>query len=154
MPVPAALVTLTLPEVPLATTALIAVGDKTVNDAAAVPPKSTAVVPKRSVPVIITIEFVMAVVGVNEVITGTGGIMKVKPESATIPPAVVILRLPVDPPATVAIMVVGDNTVKRAAAEPPKFTLLTLAKLVPVMVMIVPGTPDTGVNEVIVGGGI
>src|SRR5688572_26415460 len=46
------------------------VGETTVNDAAAVPPKLTAVVPVKFVPVMVTVVPLIADVGVNEVMVG------------------------------------------------------------------------------------
>ena len=69
-PVPATLVTLTLPEVPLATTAVICVALTTVNELAAVPPNVTAVAPVKLVPVIVTVAPNAAEVGVKEVMVG------------------------------------------------------------------------------------
>ena len=45
----------------------------TVNEAAGVPPKLTAVTPVKLVPIIVTSESVGALAGVNEVIVGAGG---------------------------------------------------------------------------------
>ena len=70
--VPPGAVTLTLPLVPLATTAVMDVALTTLNEVAAVPPKLTAVAPVRFVPVIVTVVPLAADVGVNEVITGAG----------------------------------------------------------------------------------
>ena len=63
-------VTLTLPDAPAPTTAVIVVAFTTVNDDAAVPPKLTAVVPAKFVPVIVTVVPVAAVVGVKEMMVG------------------------------------------------------------------------------------
>jgi hypothetical protein len=46
--------------------------ETTVNDAAAVPPKLTAVAPVKSVPVIVTVAPCAAVVGVNDTTIGAG----------------------------------------------------------------------------------
>ncbi len=62
--VPPGVVTNTLPVVPLATTALMLVGLKTVKDVAAVPPKVTTVAPIKLVPVITTVAPDAADVGV------------------------------------------------------------------------------------------
>ena len=70
--VPPGVVTLTLPLVPLATTAVMDVALTTLNEVAAVPPKLTAVAPVKLVPVIVTVVPLAADVGVNEVITGAG----------------------------------------------------------------------------------
>jgi hypothetical protein len=69
---PFAVVTLTLPVVPAATTAVILVALTTVNEVAAVPPKLTAVAPVKLVPVIVTVCPVPAEVGLKDVIVGGG----------------------------------------------------------------------------------
>jgi hypothetical protein len=63
-------VTDTFPDAPLAITAGILVADATVNDAAAVPPKFTAVAPVKLVPVRVTTVPVPPLVGVNDVMVG------------------------------------------------------------------------------------
>ena len=68
--VPSEVVTSMLPEVPLATTAVISVSELTEKEAAAVPPKLTAVVPVKLVPVIVTVAPLAALVGVNDIMFG------------------------------------------------------------------------------------
>ncbi len=68
--VPQGVLTNTSPEVPVATKAVICVGESTINDAAAVPPNVTSVAPEKSVPVIVIVAPLAALVGVNEVISG------------------------------------------------------------------------------------
>ena len=68
--VPPAVVTLTLPDAPVPTTAVILVAELTVNDVAAIPPKLTAVAPVRLVPVIVTVAPDAAEAGVNDEIVG------------------------------------------------------------------------------------
>lgn len=63
--VPPGVVTATLPEVPLATTAEILLADTTVKDAADVPPNVTAVAPVKLLPLMITALPLPALVGVN-----------------------------------------------------------------------------------------
>ena len=70
--VPLAVVTLMLPDAPEPTTAVMVVEETTVKDVAAVPPKLTAVAPVKFVPVMVTVESVDAVVGLNEVMLGSG----------------------------------------------------------------------------------
>lgn len=55
VPVPPGPVMSTLPELPVATTAVICVSESTVNDAAAVPPKLTAVAPVKLRPLMVTL---------------------------------------------------------------------------------------------------
>jgi hypothetical protein len=147
--VPPGVVTETLPDVPLATTAVMLVELTTVYDEAAVPPKLTAVAPVKLVPVIVTVAPTAADVGVNEVIVGAG--TYVKPVLAAVPPGVVTNTLPVAPLPTTAVMLVELTTVKEVAAVPPKLTAVALVKLVPVMVTVAPPAADVGVNDVTVG---
>jgi len=70
--VPYGVVTLTIPEVPFATNAVMLVALTTLNEVAAVPPKLTAVAPVKLVPVMVTVAPVPADAGVKEVIVGAG----------------------------------------------------------------------------------
>jgi hypothetical protein len=130
--IPLAVVTLTLPVVPAATTAVILVALTTVNEAAAVPPKLTAVAPVKLVPVIVTVCPVPAEVGLKDVIVGGG--RYVKPANVPVPDAVVTETTPEVPAATVALILVALTTVNVDAAVPPKLTAVAPVKLVPVMV--------------------
>ena len=147
--VPPGVVTLTLPLVPLATTAVMDVALTTLNEAAAVPPKLTAVAPVKLVPVIVTVVPLPADVGVKELITGAG--TNVNPASVAVPSGVVTLTFPLVPLATTAVMDVALTTLNEAAAVPPKLTAVAPVKLVPVIVTVAPGPAEVGVNEVIVG---
>jgi hypothetical protein len=69
---PPDVVTLTLPDAPAPTTAVMLVAEATLNEVAAVPPKLTAVAPVRLVPVMVTVAPEAAVVGVNDAIAGVG----------------------------------------------------------------------------------
>jgi hypothetical protein len=73
-PVPSMVVTLTFPDEPVPTVAVMLVGEFTVNEAAGVPPKLTAVAPVKSVPVMVTVVPADADVGANEETTGAGAI--------------------------------------------------------------------------------
>jgi hypothetical protein len=149
---PPGVVTEALPEVPLATTTVMVVGETTLNEAAAVPPKLTAVAPVKFIPVMVTVAPLAALVGVNEEMAGGG--MKSNPASVASPPGVVIDTPPVDPLATTAVMVVLETTVNAVAAVPPKLTAVAPVKFVPVMVTVAPLAALVGVNEVMVGGEI
>lgn len=59
-----------MPLVPLATTALIVLSFKIMNELAAVPPKLTAEVPVKPVPLIFTVDPVLAIEGKKEVMLG------------------------------------------------------------------------------------
>lgn len=131
--VPKGVVRLTVPEVPVATTASTEVAELTVNEVAGVPPKSTAVAPSRFVPVMVTVFPAPAEVGVSEVMVG--GSPKVKPAIVPVPPGVVTLTAPELPAPNTASMELADSTVNEAAAVPPKLTTVAPVKLVPVMVM-------------------
>lgn len=88
VPVPPGVVTETLPVAPpAATTALICVGEIIIKLAAAVPPKLTAVVPMKFVPVIVTVAAPAALVGVKLVMVGVRKV-KVKPAKVAVPPGV------------------------------------------------------------------
>ena len=65
-------VTLALPVAPAPIIAVMLVALTTVNAVAAVPPKLTAVVPVKFVPVIVTVCPVPAEVGLNDAIVGGG----------------------------------------------------------------------------------
>ncbi len=152
VPIPPGVVTATFPEDPNATTAMMLVAETTVNDAAAVPPKLTAVAPVKLVPVIVTVIPLTPLVGVKEVIVGAG--IKIKPGLVAVPPGVVTETLPEDPDATTAVMLVADTTINETAAIPPKLTAVAPVKFVPVTVTVMPLPALVGVNEVIVGAGI
>jgi hypothetical protein len=152
VPVPPGLTTDTLPEAPLPTTAVMMVGDTTVNEVVDVPPKLTAVAPVKPVPVMVTVVPTPATTGVKDVILGGG--IKVKPPNVPVPPGLTTDTLPEAPLPTTAVIVVGDTTVNEAAVVPPKLTAVAPVKLVPVMVTVVPTPATTGVKDVILGGGI
>jgi hypothetical protein len=147
--VPPGVVTLTFPEVPPASTAVMLVAETTLNEFAAIPPKLTAVAPVKSVPVKVTVVPVAALVGVNEVIVGAG--IKVNPASTAVPPGVVTLTSPEVPPASTAVMLVSETTVKEVAAVLPKLTAVAPVKSVPVKVTVAVEPALVGVKEVITG---
>jgi len=123
------------------------------KEAAAVPPKVTALAPVKLVPVMVTTTPVAPLIGVNEVIVGAG--MKVKALLlVAVPPGVVTVIVPVAPMPTVAVSEVALTTEKDAAAVPPKATAVVPVKFVPVMVMTAPVAPLVGVKEVMVGAGM
>lgn len=150
--VPPGVVTTTLPEEPLATTAVMLVADTTVNEEAGVPPKLTAVAPLKLFPVIVTIAPVAALVGVNEATVGEGRKVKLVADEV-VPPGLVTVMTPVAPDPTVTVIVVAVFVVI-AASVPPIVTDVAPLKLVPMRVIFAPLAPDVGVKEVIVGSGI
>ena len=90
-------------------------------------------------------------VGVKDVITGAGN-EKMFVE-VTLPPNAVIEILPDAPSETIAVILVGEFTVKEFTGTPPTETAEIPEKFVPVIVTLVPGPPLVGVKEVIVGAG-
>ena len=83
LPVPAAVLTLTLPLDPAARVAVMVVAFNTVKDAAGVPPKLTAVAPVKSLPVMVMLAPLPAETGEKEVMEGAG--IKVKPARLPVP---------------------------------------------------------------------
>jgi hypothetical protein len=151
LPVPLGLVTLTPPEAPFPTIAVISMFEFTLKDEAGTPPKLTAVVPSKFVPVMVIAVPVVASIGKNVVIVGNGCV-NVKPANVAVPPTVVTTTFPELPFATTAVIEVGEFTVKLNVLIPPKLTPVTPIKFVPVIVTDVPVVPIVGVNDVIVGG--
>lgn len=151
--VPPGVVTATLPDVPLPNTAVIVDASTTMNDAAAVPPKVTAVAPVKFVPLMVMVWSVEPVVGVNDVMAGAG--MKVKPASVAVPTGVVTSTLPdAAELLTTAVIVVLLTTMYEAAAAPPKLTAVAQEKFVPDMVTVVPAAAEVGVKDVMAGAGV
>ena len=147
---PPKVVTLTLPEVPFATTAEMLVEETTVKEIGADPPKVTEVAPVNPVPEITTVCWVVADAGVKELITGDG--RKVNPEREAVPPGVVTLMLPDAPAATTAVILVVETTLNEVAGVPPKLTAVAPPRSVPVMVTVAPAAAVNGAKEVITGG--
>lgn len=145
-------VTLTSPEPPFPTTAVIVVALTTVKEVAGVPPKLTAVAPVKFVPFIVTVVPAFALVGLKEFIVGAG--INVNPASVAVPPSVVTLTFPDAPVATTAVRLVGELTVNEVAGIPPKLTDVAPVKLFPVSVTVVPAPAFVGVKEVITGAEI
>jgi len=151
VPTPLTDVTEIFPEVPAPTTAEIVVEFTTVKEVAGVPPKLTAVVPVKFVPVKVTVCPFPADVGLKEVIAGAG--IKVNPPFEMAPFEVVTLTFAVAPEPTTAVKFVGLTTVNEVAAIPPKLTEVVPVKLVPIIETTAFLPAETGLNEVIVGGG-
>lgn len=149
--VPSGVVTDTLPDAPSATTAVMLVAETTLNEAAAVPPKLTAVVPEKFVPLIVMVATAAPLVGVNNEIVGTR--TNVNPALDAIPLGVVTETSPDAPLPTMAVILVADTTLNEAATVPPKLTSVAPIKPVPEIVMILP-FPPLGVKEAIVGAAI
>jgi hypothetical protein len=150
--VPPPVVILIAPEDPEPTTPVMVVPESTVNEEAAVPPKLTPVTPVKLVPVMVTTVPGFPDTGENEVIVGPA-LINVNDENVAVPPPVETLIRPVEPLATIADMVVGESTVKEAAAVLLKLTSVTPVKLVPVILTTVPVVPVSGVAALMVGAG-
>ena len=67
------------------------------------------------------------------------------------PFGVVTLIIPLEPLPTMAIILVGETTVKPRAAVPPKLTAVVPIRLLPVIKTDVPLPPEAGKKETIVG---
>src|ERR1700754_3515770 len=95
--VPPGVVTLTEPDAPLPTTAVMVAESMTVKAAAGTPPKLTAVAAVRFVPLMVTVESRTALVGVNEVMVGLAGGMNTNPALPAEPPLAVTVTCPLAP---------------------------------------------------------
>ena len=109
-----------------------------------------AVTPPRPVPVSVMYVPKVPLAGLKDASTG----MITKPGRDPVLAAQVTTIFPEAPAGTTAVMVVEDTTLKDVAGTPPKLTLMTLKKLLPVMVTVVPVAAVVGVNELMVGGGM
>jgi len=150
--VPFSVVTVILPAVVLfATTAVICVSLSTVKLAAAVVLKRTTVAPVKFVPVIVTEFPATPPLGLKLEIVGALRIVKFV-DDAAVPLGVPTRILPVVlPAATVAVIWVPLSTEKLAAGLLLKVSAVAPVKFVPVIVTIVPVTPDAGVKLEMVG---
>ena len=131
------------------TIALMVVADTTLNDAAGVAPKQTAVAPDRFAPVIVTAVPAAPRAGEKLLIAAdatanvpvatpvlTGVSTEIRPETAFAGTATVI---------DVADTVVG------LIATPANFTAVAPVKFAPVIVKLVPVAPDAGLNDATAG---
>ena len=148
--VPAGAVMLIGPLVRLAgTVAVTVVADTTLNDAAGVVPKRTAVAPDRFAPVMVTVVPVAPRAGEKLLIAGdetvkvpvlaavlTGVSTEISPDTAFAGTATVI---------EVAVTEVG------LIARPLNFTAVAPVKFAPVTVRLVPVAPAAGLNDAIAG---
>ena len=132
------------------------------------PPNLTAVAPVKLVPVITTDVPLAPEGGEKEIIVGSDAdtrvvvVVDVKAEvdvdvnvklevDFPNPFGVVTLIIPLEPRPTMAIIPVGETTVKPWTAVPPKLTAVVPVRLVPVITTDVPLPPEAGKNEIIVG---
>jgi len=124
-----------------------------VTTMATMPLKVTAVALPKLVPVMVTFPPTIPVNGVKLVIVGTPTRVKLA-ALVPVPLRVVTPTLPVvAPTGTVAVIWVGDSRVKVVAVVVLNFTVVTLMKLVPVMVTLLPATPEAGDRADTVGTG-
>lgn len=129
VPVPATDTTVTSPEAPEADTrAEMSVSPVRVNDAAAIPPKRTAVAPVKPVPRMSTVPPAGALVGEKLAMAG-GAARKVNPASVPVPLGEVTVTAPdALPAATTAVMRVAELRTNDVAATPPKLTAVAPVK--------------------------
>lgn len=152
--VPPGVVTETFPDAPAPTTAVILVADTTINEVAAVPPKLTAVVPMKFVPVMVTVVPLGPVVGVKLVIVGGRATVKLELLVIELHPNATLM-VPVVAPAGTEVVILVAVLAITVAVVPLNVTMLlagVVLKFVPVMLTVVPGVPNVGENEVMVGG--
>jgi hypothetical protein len=150
--VPPGVVKLTAPDEPEPTVAMMVVDESMIKEVAGVPPKLSAKVPVKFVPLMVIVAPLPAFVGENEVIVG--GAMNPNPSSDAVPPGVVRLTAPEEPLPTIATMDEEETTVNEATGVPPKVITEVPLKLVPVIVISVPAAAVVGANTVIVGAGM
>lgn len=152
MPDPLGVVTVIRPVVAFAgTVATILVEDVTVN-AADTPLNRTDVAFVNPVPLIVTEVPGGPLVGVKEVTVGAAGVTVKLDVLVAVPSGSKTCIAPVSAAAgTTAVICVSETTVK-LLATPPNLTDVVPVKPVPVIVTFVPGGPDVGLNEEIVGG--
>lgn len=148
VPVPVGPVTAMRPVVaPAGTVAVIWVAEFTTK-VDATPLNVTAVAPVKVVPVMTTLVPGKPLAGENEVTPGA----VVKSVALVAVPAelLTVIRPVVAPAGTVAVILVEELTVN-CADTPLNATEEMAVKLVPLMVTEVPGAPEAGVKDVIVG---
>jgi hypothetical protein len=75
----------------------------------------------------------------------------VNPARVPVANELVILTLPDAPAANTAVILVGELIVKEAAVTPPKLTVFTPVKLVPVNVIVSPTPPYLGKKDEMAG---
>ena len=154
-------VTSTVPELPAGEVAVIEPSSLTVNDSAAVEPKSTALAPVKPVPVIVnevppdtcpTVGSILVTVGAGSYVNWSALVV------ADCPPSVVVTvtsTVPRVPAGEVAVIELSELNVNDVAAFDPKSTAVTPVKPVPLIETEVPPAigPAVGLMLVTVGGG-
>lgn len=151
--VPFGVVTLMGPVVAVVGTVAVILVEVFTVKVAATPLNVTEVAPVKFVPLMVTEVPADPLVGVNDVMVGPAGVTTKLELLVAVPCGVMTWIAPV--PAvvgTTAVIRIGETTVKLVALTPPKRTAVAPWRSVPLIVTVVPGAPDVGVNEVIVGG--
>jgi len=151
---PAALVTVIGPVVPpVGTLVVTVVPEASTVKVAATPLKSTEVVPRKLVPVRLTVSPTFPKLGLKLVTVGDRITVKLV-VAVALPAGLVRVTCPVVAPVgTTAVMLVAETTVK-VAGLPLKLTAVVVLRLVPVSVTTVPAGPEVGESLVTVGGKI
>ena len=133
---------------------MIEVSDAITTLVAAIPPTVTLLAPVKLVPVI---EIAVPAAsnpegGSTNVIVGAATYVNAPP-TVSVPPGVVTETAcePAIPLGVTAVIEVDEITLRVVAATPPKVTRFAPVKLVPVIVISVPGPPLAGEKEVIAG---
>ena len=142
---------------PSGTTAVIWVGESTVNDAAGTVPNLTALAPVKLLPVMTTCVPGCPLSGVKELIMGpSGGVVNFSVLVAVPPGVVTEIATSADSPAGADVVIsVSETTVNEDTSVVPNFTDVASVRLVPLIVTAVPAAPDVGVNDPTVGiGGV
>ncbi len=145
VPVPFGLVTTISPLAPAPTTAVILVGETTVNELAGTPPKLTFVIPVKRTPVMVTVPPCACTEGVKEVTAGIE--IKLKPFIPLVPTVVVTRMVPLAPAPTTAVIIVSERTVKEVAGVPAKLTAVVPERFLPFRVTVPPVYIAAGVNS-------
>jgi hypothetical protein len=137
---------------PAGTVAVMRVLLFTVN-VALVPLKRTAETSVKFVPLIWTDVPGAPLVGLNDEMVGALAVTMKAELLVAVPRGVTTWIAPVTALfGTTAVIRMGETTVKLDALTPPNRTAVAPWKSVPLMVTVVPGGPEGGVNEEIVGG--
>jgi hypothetical protein len=147
--VPPAVVTLTLPDVLVASTAVIVLALTTAKEDALMLPNLTAVAPAKLAPVMLIVFPIPPPVGVKDVMMGAG--TKVKPALDEVPFDVVTDTEPVEPFPSIATIKVVDGTVNEATGVPPKLTAVVLPKFAPLIFTVMPGPALAGEKPETIG---
>jgi hypothetical protein len=122
---------------------------------ASTPPKRTSVAPPRFVPVIVTDEPAIPLVGEKLVMVGVGVVtVNIGVGAGDVPSDVITTTLPVKVNGTTAVICVGELTTSDVAVAPPIRTDVNAVPVnpVPVITIDVPTGPLVGAMLVIVGG--